>query len=189
MNTIELIQLENKTIETADAISSKHLQAAKDGMGMIPNMYAGMANNTALFDGYIQSYKTFRQNSGFTAQEQEVIFLSISYENDCEYCMVAHSFVADKMSKVPVEITNAIRDNSEIFDLKLKALSDFSKVMIAKNGRPSAEDKASFLKVGYTQEHILGVIAGVGVKTMSNYFNHNFHQEIDEAFASRVWSK
>lgn len=101
MNTLEQIQLENKTIETADAISSKHLQAAKEGMGMIPNMYAGMANNTALLDGYIQSYKTFRQNSGFTPQEQEVIFLSISSENNCEYCMAAHSFVADKMSKVP----------------------------------------------------------------------------------------
>lgn len=61
--------------------------------------------------------------------------------------------------------------------------------MITKNGRPSAEDKASFFNVGYTQEHILGVIAGVGVKTMSNYFNHNFYQEVDEAFASRVWSK
>ena len=50
-------------------------------------MYLGMANNTALLDGYLSAYNSFRANSGFNPQEQEVIFLSIAYENECEYCM------------------------------------------------------------------------------------------------------
>ena len=37
--------------------------------------------------------------------------------------MAAHSFVADKMSKVPADVTNAIRNNTETDDPKLKALS------------------------------------------------------------------
>lgn len=189
MNTISKLTLEPKTIETADSISVKILEAAKKGMGMIPNMYATMANNTALFDAYSYSYKTFRENAGFSSQEQEIIFLSIAFENECDYCMSAHSFVADKMSNVPTEVTDAIRNNTEIEDVKYKALSTFSRLMTEKRGNPSPEDVDAFLVAGYTQNHILGVIAGIGVKTMSNYFNHVFNTPVDDAFSSRTWIK
>ena len=186
MNTISKRTLEPKTIDTADAISSKILEAAKKGMGMIPNMYATMANNTALFDAYSYSYKTFRENAGFTSQEQEIIFLSVAFENACDYCMAAHSFVADKMSKVPTEVTDAIRNSTEIEDAKYRTLSTFSRVMTAKRGNPTQEDIDAFLAAGYTENHILGVIAGIGVKTMSNYFNHVFNTPVDAAFSSRT---
>jgi len=189
MVVLERLRVENKTIENADPISSKHLQNAKNSMGMIPNMYAGMANNPALLDAYIKSYQTFRENSGFNSQEQEVVFLSIAYENNCDYCMAAHSFVADKMSKVPTEVTDAIRNNTEVPDSRLKALSNFSKIMVSKRGLPSIEDVDTFFSAGYTQDHILGVIAGIGVKTMSNYFNHVFNTPVDSAFSGRVWEK
>jgi AhpD family alkylhydroperoxidase len=38
--------------------------------------------------------------------EQEVVFLTISRENECLYCMPAHSFVADKLPNVPTEVTD-----------------------------------------------------------------------------------
>jgi len=189
MNIITKLALEPKTIETADSISAKILEAAKKSIGMIPNMYATMANNTALFDAYNHSYRTFRENAGFTSQEQEIIFLSIAFENECDYCMSAHSFVADNMSKVPTDVTDAIRNNNEIKDAKYKALSTFSRVMTAKRGNPSIEDIEAFLLTGYTENHILGVIAGIGVKTMSNYFNHVFNTPLDLAFSSRKWVK
>jgi AhpD family alkylhydroperoxidase len=183
------MNLKLKTIENADQVSSKLLEDAQKKMGMIPNMYAGMANNTALIEGYIASYTSFRENSGFTPQEQEVVFLSVAYENNCDYCMAAHSFVGDNMTKVPTEVTDAIRNNTEVPDAKLKALSEFSKVMTFTRGLPSQEDVAKFLGAGYTEENILGVIAGIGVKTMSNYFNHFFRTEVDAAFQSRAWTK
>lgn len=189
MKTLKKITLEPKTIETADPISKGILMAAKKGMGMIPHMYSTMANNPALLESYINSYKSFRVNAGFTSQEQEIIFLSVAYENDCDYCMAAHSFVADKVSKVPVEITNAIRNNTVIENEKYSALSLFSRVMTAKRGNPSPEDIEAFLSVGYTENHILGIITGIGVKTMSNYFNHVFNTPVDKAFSERAWTK
>jgi len=189
MNVITKMFLTPKTIETADVLSSKTLVTIKKAMGMIPNMYSTMANNPALLDSYNHAYKTFRENAGLTSQEQEIIFLSIAFENECDYCMAAHSFVADKMSKVPTEITNAIRNNTEIENAKYKALSQFSRVMTAKRGNLSQDDIDSFLNAGYTENHILGVITGIGIKTMSNYFNHVFNTPIDDAFKGRAWSK
>ena len=51
------------------------------------------------------------------------------------------------------------------------------------------EDLKAFLDAGYTVNHILGVITAIGVKTLSNYFNHIFHTPVDEAFKGRVWSR
>jgi len=189
MNSIKIIGLEPKTIENSDSISSKILKTAQNEMGMIPNMYAGMTNNPALLEAYVSAYKSFRANSGFSSQEQEVIFLSVAYQNECDYCMAAHSFVADNWSKVPVEVTNAIRSNSEIPDDKLKALSIFSIQMTAKRGLPSELDVQNFLNAGYNEKDILGVIAGIGVKTMSNYFNHVYNTPVDAAFQGRSWEK
>jgi uncharacterized peroxidase-related enzyme len=182
-------QLEPVALETASGIVHEILSRAQKGLGMIPNMYAGMANNPALLDSYTYSYHSFRDRSGFTPREQEVIFLSVAVENSCEYCVAAHSFIADKMSNVPADITNAIRNGTEINDQRLKALSLFTRAVTAKRGRPSTEDLDHFYEAGFTEKDVLGVIAGVGVKTFSNYFNHVFDTPVDKAFAERAWAK
>lgn len=183
------MNLELTTIEKADPVSKGILESTKKKLGFIPNMYRGMASNTALLEGYVSSYTSFRAHSGFNPQEQEVIFLSIAFENQCEYCMAAHSLVGDTMTHVPTEVTNAIRNNSEIPDKKLRALSVFSKTITSKRGLPAQTDIDCFMNAGYTQNHILGVIAAVGIKTMSNYFNHMFTISVDDVFKSRIWKK
>jgi len=189
MSKVEKLDLKEKTIESADNLSSEVLVSTKKRGGFIPNMYAAMANNSALIDAYTYSYESFRKNAGFTSQEQEVVFLSMSYENGCEYCMAAHSVIADRMSKLPKEVTDAIRNNTEIVDEKFRALSKFSKEIIIKKGYPSMEEITSFLNAGYTKNHILGIVAAVAVKTMSNYTNHIFNIPVDKAFKSRYWTK
>jgi uncharacterized peroxidase-related enzyme len=159
------------------------------GMGFVPNMYQKMGGNTALLDAYTYSYKSFRANSGLNSVEQEVVFLSVAYENNCEYCMAAHSFVGDMMSKVPLEVTNAIREGKQIPDAKLAALSKLTRSLTANRGIVSQDEIDEFLAAGYSESHVLGVIAGIGVKTLSNYSNHVTSPEVDAAFASRTWRK
>lgn len=119
--------------------------------------------------------------------EQEVILLVISRGNTCDYCVAAHSFVADKMSKVPPEITDAIRDGRPIADAKIQALATFTKIMFDTRGRPSEASVQEFLAAGYREKNILGIILAIGLKTFSNYANHVFHTPVDGVFASRVW--
>jgi hypothetical protein len=54
--------------------------------------------------------------------------------------MAAHSFVADKMSKVPPDVTDALRDGRPIPDAKLRALAEFTRIMLEKRGRPNEAD-------------------------------------------------
>lgn len=183
----KLAGLKPIVLEESEGLVSDILSKTKKGMGMIPNLYAGMANNAALLDAYTHAYHSFRENSGFTPQEQEVVFLSVSAENSCEYCVSAHSFIADKMSNLPSPVTGAIRNNTDIPDSKLKALSRFTRQVTQNRGRVSASETELFYSAGYNHENVLGVIAGVGIKTFSNYFNHLFDTPLDAAFAAHAW--
>jgi uncharacterized peroxidase-related enzyme len=183
-----MTHLNLETISTS-SITNEILKTTKKSMGFVPNMYLTMGANTALLDAYTYAYKSFRANSGFSPVEQEVVFLSVAYENNCEYCMAAHSFVGDMMTNVPAEVTDAIRDGREIPNAKLAALSKLTQSLTKTRGNVSQSEIDEFLEAGYTENHVLGIIAGISVKTMSNYSNHITNPEIDEVFEGRVWEK
>jgi len=182
------ISLPPISLANADERAKPLLEAAKKQTGMVPNMYENMANFPALLETYGNGYNLFRKEGGFTPVEQEVIFLTISKENGCDYCMAAHSIVADMISKVPVEVTEAIRNDTRIPDAKLNILSKFTSSMLLKRGRPSEEDVQEFLMADYTEKHILAIILAISVKTISNYSNHIFQTEVDTMFKAREWS-
>ena len=177
------------TLDSANEAQKPLLENSLKNMGMIPNMYANMVNSPGLMETYAIGYDRFRKNSGFSPVEQEVVFVTISVLNGCEYCTAAHSFIADNWSKVPTEVTDAIRNGEEIPDAKLKALSDFTRVLFDKRGNSCQEEAQAFLAAGYQEKQVLEIILALAVKTLSNYPNHIFQTPMDEAFSSRKWSK
>ncbi|MEW5890459.1 MAG: carboxymuconolactone decarboxylase family protein [Pseudomonadota bacterium] len=163
------------------------LEKAKAQVGFIPNMYSRMVNSPGLLETYLNGYAAFRSESGFTPEEQEVIFLTISRENGCEYCVSAHSMIADKKSGVAPEVINAIRGDTPIPDRKLAALATFTKIMVADRGLPKRADVEAFLAAGYSERQILEIVLAIAVKTLSNYANHLFHTPLDRVFEYRRW--
>ncbi len=176
------------SLESADGEAKEVLEKAKAQVGFVPNMYEGMVNSPGLLNTYLDGYTAFRQNSGFSSIEQEVIFLTISKVNGCSYCMAAHSFIADMKSKVPTEITDAIRDGNNISDSKMAALSAFTRTMVVDRGLPTKKDVEAFIEAGFTERHILEIVLAISVKTISNYSNHLFHTTVDDVFVGRTWN-
>ena len=164
------------------------LESAKEQVGFIPNMYAVMVNSPGLLETYLTGYDRFRKESGFTPAEQEVVFLTISRENGCHYCVAAHSALADSSSGVPTAVTDAIRDGAPVPDPKLRALSEFTRHLLATRGWPERTAVERLLRAGYEERHILEIILAVAVKTLSNWSNHVFQTPLDEMFAAREWS-
>lgn len=181
------IQLPAQTIASAEAKGKALLETAQANLGFVPNMYANMVNSPGLLATYLSGYAAFRSESGFTAPEQEVVFLTISRENGCEYCVSAHSFLADKKSGLAPEVTDAIRDGTPIGDARLAALAEFTRVVSSTRGLPSRAATDKFLSAGYAERHILEIVLALAVKTISNYANHLFHTPLDPVFEGRRW--
>lgn len=175
------------TVESAPAAAKDTLSAVKQGIGFVPNMMAMMAEAPALVTAYRTLSGLFDQTS-FSASERQVILLTASYENNCAYCVAAHSAIAS-MQKVPDDVVQSIRNNKPISDPKLEALRNFTSVMVNSRGWPSATATEAFLSAGFSQANILEVILGVGFKTLSNYTTHVTDTPLDQAFAPLAWTK
>ena len=173
--------------EDASPAAAAIMQATQEKLGMIPNMYRTMAQLPALLTTYADGYSRFRAEGGFTAQEQEVVLLTISRTNECTYCVAAHSMLAAGPQRVPRDIVHAIRLGGNGTDPKLGALAAFTRVMVQLRGHPSPSDLAGFLAAGFTEHHVLAILLAISVKTISNYSNHLFHTPVDAAFAEWTW--
>jgi len=182
LSTLPLLDPAEADSPARDAMERGHKAA-----GLLPNMYRAMAQAPALLDTYLTGYERFRNESGFTPAEQEIVFLTISAENGCEYCVAAHSFIADTYSNVPTEMTNAIRDGESIYDARLNALHRFTQHLLAGRGRPTRVAVQDFVAAGYVESQILYLVLAIAVKTMSNYTNHMFETPLDDVFQVRQW--
>ncbi|MDZ4863538.1 MAG: carboxymuconolactone decarboxylase family protein [Gemmatimonadota bacterium] len=176
------------TLASAPPEAHAILERAKHQIGMVPNMYGFMAQVPGLLETYLFGYERFRQESGLTPAEQEVVFLAISRENECDYCMAAHSFLADTQSGLATAVTDAIRDDRTIQDTQLAALAAFARTMVRTRGRPTPQDLEALLGEGYTDRHVFAIILAIGVKTFSNYSNHFAATPLDTFFKGREWT-
>ncbi|RTK98344.1 MAG: carboxymuconolactone decarboxylase family protein [Neisseriaceae bacterium] len=171
------------TLSQASPQQQAELEQGQRQVGFIPNMYACMAHAPGLLATYLQGYGAFRQHAGFTPAEQEVIFLAISQENQCDYCVAAHNMLAEKKSAVPAPTLQAIRSGQAITEPRLAALYAFARDMVQTRGRPCPRLGASFLEAGYSETQVLYLILAIGVKTLSNFANHYCQTPLDEVFA------
>jgi len=175
------------TQESAPGAAQETLAGAKKAYGFLPNLLAVMAEAPALLKAYRVVGDLFEQTS-LSPTERQVVLLTASYENDCEYCVAAHSVIAG-MQKVPDQVVRAVRDGQPIADRKLEALRRLTAAIVASRGLPSPDDMAAFLQAGYARAQVLEVVLGVGMKTLSNYTNHLADTPLDPAFAKAAWSK
>ena len=174
---------ENTAPEDARPILSQ----AKRMYGFIPNLMAVMADSPALVEAYATISRLFEQTS-FSPTEKQVVLLTISFENECHYCMAAHTAVAE-MSGAPAPVIAALRDGRPLPDAKLEALRQFVRRIVTNRGWLDPGEVQAFLEAGYTRTHIFEVLVGVGMKTLSNYTNHIADTPLDTAFQPKEWKK
>lgn len=172
------------TNEQAKGAASDILDNTQSQLGFVPNMYRTMANSPGFLSTYAHGYSAFRQNSGFTPQEQETVFLTISIENGCDYCTAAHSMVAEHVSRLDAHSIASLRAGTPLADAKLQSLAVFTKHAFASRGMITNGNAAAFIDAGFSETQILEVVLAIAVKTLSNYSNHIFHNDLDAAFAS-----
>ena len=184
MSNIVIHNLSPVAHASAEGQQKEVLDQALKQVGFIPNMYANMANAPGMLSTYLHGYDLFRKESSFTPVEQEVVFLTVSQFNGCNYCTAAHSMIADKMSGVPKDVLQAIRTGQPIADAKLAALAAMSLEMVAKHGQPSAAVVKSFIDAGYQERDLLYIVLAAAVKVMSNYSNQAFGTPLDPQFAA-----
>lgn len=175
------------TPDTAPAESKAALDGAKQAFGFIPNLSAVMAESPELLSAYNALWDLVAKTT-LSATEQQVVFLTVSFENECNYCMAGHTTLS-KMHKIDPAIIDAVRAGAAVPDAKLEALHRFATQLVRDRGFVSDADVETFLAAGYTKRNVLEVILITATKTISNYTNHIAHTENDAFMAGSEWAK
>lgn len=173
------------TLDSAEPAARSVLEATQAKYGFIPNLYGVLAESPTAVNAYLTLAGIFG-GAQLSPVEQQVVLLTVSYDNRCDYCMAAHSVVA-KMSGAPDEIIDALRQGRALDDPKLQALRQFAEAVVQKRGEVQ-DDLPAFLAAGYSQAQALDVLVGNALKTLSNYTNHIAKTPVDPQFAEMRWS-
>jgi len=171
----------------APEASKATLEKIKKGYGFVPNLLGALAESNPALTSYLDLGKKLSESS-FTPQEQQLLFLTISYENECSYCMAAHTAGA-KRAKLPEEEINSLRLGESLEDSKLNTLANFARLMFQKRGWVDEKDIDDFLNAGYTKANIFDVIIALAMKTLSNYTNHIVDTTLDESISKFKWDQ
>ena len=176
------------TIESAPAESKQMLEESVKGFGMLPNLHAVMSESPGLLEAYKAIGKTFTENTAFNADEITVVWQTINVENECHYCVPAHTAIAHTM-KVEAKVIDALRNSTPLPTEKLEALRNMTLLIIRDRGVVSEENMKTFFAAGYTNRNYLDILVGYAQKIMSNYTNHAANTEVDEPFKKFAWKK
>jgi alkylhydroperoxidase family enzyme len=182
-----MINFQTYTIDNAPAASKASLEGTKRAFGFVPNLQAHMAESPELLAGYSALWDLFSKST-LTPHEQQVVYLTSNFENDCHYCMAGHSTLA-KMIKMDPAVIDALRAGTALPDVKLEALHRFTTIVVRERGFATDAEVDAFLAAGYTRRNVFEVILGVATKVMSNYTNHIVHTPYDAFMKGNEWTK
>ncbi|MEV0584465.1 carboxymuconolactone decarboxylase family protein [Nonomuraea sp. NPDC050310] len=145
-----------------------------------------MAESPELLAGYNALAEQFGKSS-LPAVAKQVVLITASVANGCEYCVAAHSTLALR-ARVPAAVVEDLRADRPLDDPALEAVRRLTHAMVAQRGWVTEAEIEEFLAAGHTRRHVLDIVLGVGMKTLSNYTNHIACTPLDPAWADQAWT-
>lgn len=155
--------------QTAPAAAAEVLEAFRASTGVLPNMVRVMANSPALLRGYLDLSGALSHGS-IPASARERIALLIAEENSCDYCLSAHSYLAEHVAKLGEDEIAAAR-HAESADPRVKAMLQLASAVNTTRGDISERELADARAAGLTDGEIAEVIGHVALNVLTNYFN------------------
>ena len=162
-----------------------YLNIVNEKIGFIPNVLAAFAKFPKQFEGFTKLYNSLMLGeSGLTKLEREMIAVTVSSENHCFYCLVAHGSAVRELSNDP-QLGERIAANFRSAELPAKQLEllNFTKKLTRDPSEISESDRIKLREVGYTDRDIWDISAIVGLFNMTNRLasatemepNDNYH--------------
>lgn len=177
-------QLHDET--TAPEGARDFIAGVNKKMGFVPSLYAVFAENPTVLNAYTQLADQLGK-SGLTPLEQQIVTITASVENECHFCVAAHTTISEGAG-LDLNVIAAVREDRPIADPRLEALRVFTKKTVIDRGFVSDADVDAFLAAGWSRANVLAVILGVALKVISNYTNHVAETPVNAAFEKHAWT-
>jgi uncharacterized peroxidase-related enzyme len=157
------------SLEHADAATATTLKAVHAKLGMLPNLFATLANAPVALNAYLGMSETLA-GGRLSAAQREIVALAAGQANRCQYCLSAHTLIG-KGAGLSATAIAAARDGRAAQALD-NAIAGFTRAVVEQRGVLTDDERASFRHAGLDDGLMLEVIANVALNTLTNYTNH-----------------
>lgn len=154
-------------LDSAPEAAKPALRQMHSAFGMIPNIVGAMATSPVLINSLIGLFRNVHGGS-FTEAQVQTVLLTDAVTNGSAWAVAFHTALALREGIDPADV-QAIRAGHLPRDVTFAALSGLAKTMIEKRGRLNDGDIERFLAAGFSEVHLLEVIAAVAASTITNY--------------------
>jgi len=161
-------------------------QEMTNTLGFVPNLFRVVADSVPALLALFNMNSQFSESS-LSDVEQEVVALTVSAENQCTYCMSAHTLFAINRGAGEATIRN-LRHQKEIGDVRLNALRTFTLRLMQTRGHATQADLIHFFDSGFAPTQAIEVVLGITLKTFTNYISSLTAVSLDPAFEDFAWS-
>lgn len=172
-----MTRLEALSPETTTGKSKELFNGIQSKLGMVPNMMKTMGNSPAALEGYLGLSGALSKGS-LGAKMGELLALTVSQENGCDYCLSAHTYIGKNLVKIDSDTLQSARKGQNA-DAKIQAGLTFAKKLVNTQGRVSDSDVEAAKNAGYSQGEISEIVAHVALNVFTNYFNNTANTVID----------
>ena len=144
--------------------------------GAVPNFFRNAAVAPVVLEGYLGLSGSLSRGK-LSAALREEIALAVAEANACDYCLSAHSYVADSLKLDADERTRARHFRSA--DPKRAAGLAFALAVFEQRGHVSDASLAAARAAGYDDGEVLEIVAVVAINILTNYLNDVARVDVD----------
>ncbi len=163
-------------ISNTDEQTQATLSAVKDKLGMVPNLFSTFAQAPVVLNGYLQLSDSLG-NGELSARQRELIALAVAQQNECEYCLSAHTAIGKSVGLTEQDL-NLARDGSAVDNID-NMIVKFAVEIVNKRGSISSEQLDALREIGINDTLIVEVIGNVALNVLTNYTNRIAATDID----------
>ena len=162
------LELKQKNDEVINA--SDYLKIVKEKIGFVPNVLNAFSKFPKQFEGFTKLYNSLMLGeSGLSKLEREMIAVTVSAENQCFYCLVAHGAAVRELSDDP-QLGERLASNFESANLskKHKAMLRFVRALTKNPSTINENDRQVLTNEGFNDRDIWDISLIVGFFNMTN---------------------
>jgi uncharacterized peroxidase-related enzyme len=152
-----------------DDIRSR-LLAVQEKSGFVPNVFLTLAYRPDEFRAFFAYHDALMEkDSGLTKAEREMIVVTTSSANQCQYCVIAHGAILRIRAKNPL-IADQVAVNYRKADItpRQRAMLDFAMKVSLEAGKVSDQDFAELGGHGFSNDDIWDIAAVAAFFALSN---------------------
>jgi len=171
MSRINVIEHNNANNEQRELLDAIQVQ-----LGMVPNFLKVFANSPSALRAFLGLHSIAGDGS-LDAQTRERIALAVAQQNECQYCVSAHTAIGRKAGLNDAEIEASRAGTSQ--DAKASAAVKFARALVDHNGEVTTTEFLDVRNAGHSESDIVEIITHVGMNVLTNILAKASRVEID----------